>query len=127
MLPLPLPFCVPSAPPYLVGVLFAFVWCDMVEYGLTWSQRQAQLPARRRHRRLTWPVAAAFAFAFFLLGSVVYGATPFLSHPGQNPMWLDHWYLAMSRSAWSVGLCILLFLLFQGYGKIIIALLDNRL
>lgn len=110
------------APAVIIGWIFAFLWVDLLSLGVI---RPAS-SGGRRPGRAPWAVWAAFAFAFFLLGSVVYGAQPFLAHPGEQPVSLDHAYLALSRSAWCTGLCTVLFLCFLGYGRPIIALLDNH-
>ncbi len=114
------------APVYLLGVAFAFFWIDFtaaLEAGLDHPFINAfQSNARRR---LTAPVAALFGAAFFLLAVTAYGSQP-AYHNGGLPKFWDVAYLALSRSAWCVGLLLLCFLLFQGYGGPIKALLENR-
>lgn len=114
------------APVYMLGVAFAFLWIDFT------SARDAgadhwcvNLFASNRHKRLTAPIAALFGTAFLLLALTAYGAQP-AYHDGGLPKFWDVAYLALSRSAWCVGLLLLCFLLFQGFGGAIRALLENR-
>jgi peptidoglycan/LPS O-acetylase OafA/YrhL len=90
----------------------------------TWLAAFARPFANNRKKLMTLPVAVLFVISFALLGLTCYGAQPAYHPPGLSHFW-DSSYLALSRSAWCMGLLILCFLLFQGYGGPIISLLDN--
>jgi len=117
------------APVYLIGVMCAFFWLDhtaAVAAVKTRSSRGnwfANIFALNRKRRLTLPIASLFVVAFVLLALTCYGGQP-AYHAPLAPFW-DASYLALSRSAWCVGLMLLCFLLFEGYGGLIKGLLEN--
>lgn len=118
------------APVYMIGVLCAFFWLDHTA-ALEKAKRNSgsgswftQVFAHNPKRRLTGPIVSIYVVAFVLLGLTCYGATPAYSHP--IPKFWDASYLALSRPAWCLGLMLLCFLLFQGYGGLINGLLDNR-
>lgn len=114
------------APVYLLGVAFAFLWLDFTEACQKGTDHWfPNMFLSNQRKRLTAPIAALFGAAFLLLGLCAYGAQP-AYHNGGLPKFWDVAYLALSRSAWCVGLLLLCFLLFQGYGGPIRALLENR-
>lgn len=114
------------APVYLLGIAFAFLWIDFT------AARDAgadhwwlNLLTSNRRKRLTAPIAALFGTAFLLLALCAYGAQPAYHNGGLSKFW-DVGYLALSRSAWCVGLLLMCFLLFQGFGGPLRALLENQ-
>jgi peptidoglycan/LPS O-acetylase OafA/YrhL len=110
----------------MLGVAFAFLWIDFTAARDAGADHWCvNLFASNRRRRLTAPVAALFGASFFLLALTAYGAQP-AYHDGGLPKFWDVAYLALSRSAWCVGLLLLCFLLFQGFGVAVRALLENR-
>jgi hypothetical protein len=53
--------------------------------------------------------------------------TPMQADISLCPVRIDLTWCCILRPAWSVGLCILCFLLFDGYSPLLRALLENRL
>ena len=117
------------APVYLIGVMCAFLWLDHtaavaeVKSSRGKSNWFTKILAGNRKPRLTLPIAGLFLVAFVLLALTCYGGQP-AYHAPLAPFW-DSSYLALSRSAWCVGLMLLCFLLFEGYGGLIKGLLEN--
>lgn len=111
----------------MLGILFAFLWLDFTQA----CERGADhwlvnMFTSNRRRRMTAPIATLLGLALFLLGLCAYGAQPAYHDGGLDKFW-DVAYLALSRSAWCVGLLLLCFLLFNGFSCLgIKALLENR-
>lgn len=110
----------------MLGVAFAFLWIDFTAARDAGADHWWLNPfTANRRRRLTAPIAGLFGLSFLLLGLCAYGAQP-AYHDGGLPKFWDVAYLALSRSAWCIGLLLCCFLCFQGYGGAVRALLENR-
>eukprot|EP00467_Chlorarachnion_reptans_P007371 CAMPEP_0114500216 /NCGR_PEP_ID=MMETSP0109-20121206/7841_1 /TAXON_ID=29199 /ORGANISM="Chlorarachnion reptans, Strain CCCM449" /LENGTH=852 /DNA_ID=CAMNT_0001677853 /DNA_START=92 /DNA_END=2650 /DNA_ORIENTATION=- len=104
------------APPYLLGIMFGMFY-------YRWKKDRLKIPKAYQ----LYAQGSLGVLAGFLMASTVYGMQKANQNvPSDVGEYENNAYIALSKPAWSIGVGIMLFLCFEGYGGPVQWLLSQK-